>query len=65
MLGTSMLYESRGRFNRGNSPSVGQYKLSELREKMRSPSICRVDDCFGTNGSALSLDCDPTLGVSR
>ena len=65
MLGTSMLYESRRRFNRGNSPSVGQYKITELRKKMRSPSVCRVDDCFGTNGSALSLDCDPALGVSR
>jgi len=65
MLGTSMLYESRGRFNRGNSPSVGQYKVTELGKKMRSPSVCRVDDGFGTNSSALSLDCNPALGVSR
>jgi hypothetical protein len=65
MLGTSTLYESRRRFNRGNSPSVGQYKITEFGKKVRSPSVCRVNDCFGTNGSTLSLDCDPALGVSR
>jgi len=65
MLGTSVLYESWRRFDSGNGPSVGQYKLTELREKMRSPSVSRVDDCLRTNGSALSLDCDPALGVPR
>jgi hypothetical protein len=30
MLGTSMFYESWGRFDRGNNPSVRQYKIVEF-----------------------------------